>query len=382
MTQRRSAYLNDIKLFTVIAAVCALTATYDFATAQDGVPSKGTATLPRKCGAHLTIEEQSLAPVIQKGDPGMEGVEHGIEGGCVVKVGSTYHLLVTELIGEVRSVKTRMAHWTSENRTQWMRRGTLYESSGEFTGKDPRASLWAAPLAYDEQAGRWNFFYTAYRSKPSDDTGWFINYEGRIWRAVSEVAGRAGVAGPYKDAGVILEPDAESQAWEGLQGTDSFHIFRTEDRWVAFYGSAQTQVVPQPNPAFARWNVGLAEARMINGPWIRRREGNPVWANAENPVVIRLRSGRYLAIFDALVGNPLAIGYADSRDGLQWSNPEMLDLKPDPGFWLKSARTPLGLIEEPDGSFSLFYTGFIKGKPSEKGFRCLGLVTVKLEENP
>lgn len=339
------------------------------------------ATLPKPEGSvRLTLVEQPLLPLIQQGDPGMEDVVHGLEGGCVVKQGAIYHLFVTELIGEMRSVKTRLAHWTSDDRMQWTRRGALFESSGEYTGKDPRASLWAAPLAFDDQAGRWNFFYTAYRSKPSDESGWHTNYEGRIWRAVSEVAGRDGIAGPFKDAGVILEPDAESQPWEGLQGVDSFHIYRTDDRWMAFYGSAQTQAAERQNRAFAKWNVGLAESRAIAGPWKRLEAGNPVFPNAENPVVIRLASGLYVAVFDVLLGAPYAIGYTDSRDGLNWSHPRSLALKPGPDFWLKTARTPLGLIREPDGTYSLFYTGYQRVPKGEREFRCLGLVTVTVEE--
>jgi hypothetical protein len=336
----------------------------------------------RTCGVRLAFLEQPMTPLIQQGDPGMEDITHGLEGGCVLKQGSTYHLFVTELIGEVRSVKTRMAHWTSENGHGWTRDRTLYQSSGDFTGKDPRASLWAAPLAYDEESERWNLFYTAYRSKPSDDTGWYINYEGRIWRAVSEMPGRTGLVGPYKDAGVILQPDSDSQPWEGLQGTDSFHIYRADDRWLAFYGSAQTQLAPKPDPSSAKWNVGLAESPTLAGPWKRRREGNPVYPNVENPVVLRLASGRFLAIFDVLLGRPLAIGYADSRDGVRWSEPAHLELPGGPGFWLRSARTPLGLIPEADGSFSLFYTGYLKDAKGEQGYRCLGLAKINLTEDP
>ena len=95
-------------------------------------------------------------------------------------------------------VNTKIAHWTSENRLNWKRSSTIFESSGDFTGKDPRASLWAMPLAYDESARRWNLFYVAYRSKPNDDTGWYINHNGRVFHAVSEVEGRDGVAGRGK----------------------------------------------------------------------------------------------------------------------------------------------------------------------------------------
>jgi hypothetical protein len=348
----------------------------------------GRASDPRKkCGVTLKIVEQRLTPVIRRGNPGTDGILFGVEGGCVLKQGSIYHLCTTELSGR-QWVDTKIAHWTSENRLNWTRRSTLFESSGDFTGKDQYASVWAMPLAFDESARRWNLFYIGYRSKPNDETGWYINHEGRVFRAVSEVEGRDGVAGPYKDAGVVLEPGPQSQPWEGLQGSDSFHIYRLGNRWMAFYGSAQTQSIPKPNPAYAKWNVGLTEADSINGPWRRRSAGNPVFGNAENPVVTRLSSGRYIAVFDALGDKPLFIGYADSPDGIRWSEPAYLELRAK-DFWASDIRTPLSLIEEADGTFSIFYTAYTRedaaiepgttpGKDKPPPFACLGLVSVKV----
>jgi hypothetical protein len=249
------------------------------------------------------------------------------------------------------------------------------------------------PLAYDESARRWNLFYVAYRSKPNDDTGWYLNHDGRVWRAISAEAGRGSVGGPYWDMGVILEPGPDSPPWEGLQGSDSFHIYHAGNLWMAFYGSAQTQRVPKPNSAFAKWNVGLAEAETIGGPWRRLREGNPVFTNAENPVVTRLASGRYVAVFDALISNPFFIGYADSPDGIHWSSPAYLELRQEKEFWLRDVRTPLGLIEESRGHFSLFYTGHhCQDPPLQAGekpangqnppFPCLGVMSLRLVEHP
>ena len=350
-------------------------------------------------GVTLSFVEQPLSPIIKQGDPGTEGIRYGLEGGAAVKLGATYHLLVSELVSDTRAVKMRIGYWTSKDRFHWQRRCTLYESSGDFTGQDPRASLWAMPPAYDEQAQRWNFFYTAYRAKPNAGTSWNINHEGRIWRAVSAVQGRAGIGGPYTDVGVILQPDAQSQPWEGQQGTDSFHIYQAAHRWFAFYGSAQTQTAEKRNPAYARWNVGLAEAETIAGPWRRRHDGNPVLSNAENPVVTRLRSGHYVAVFDVVNIDPLAIGYVDSSDGVHWAEPKILTLPAPEGFWLRNARTPQGLIEEADGTCTLFYSGFAVGgkTPAEEGlrpqnpnpmeesgrsFRCFGLAVVKVVESP
>jgi hypothetical protein len=53
-------------------------------------------------------------------------------------------------------------------------------------------------------------------------------------------------------------------------------------------------------------------------------------------------------------------------------------LRRTPALWVKDVRTPLGLVEEPDGTFTLFYTGY--DKPfGERGYGSVGLLRVKVE---
>ena len=344
----------------------------------------------------LSIVKQFPTPVIKQGDPGTADIKFGIEGGSVVKVGRAYHLIVSEIAGDPRAVKMRIAHWKSDDALHWQRQSTLYESSGDFTGADPRAALWASPVAFDKKSNRWNFFYVAYHSKPNDADGrWNINHLGRIWRAVSKTPGPDGIAGPYEDIGIILQPDADSQPWEGWQGVDSFHIFQTDTGWGAFYGSALTQTPREKqDPRYARWNVGLATAPDIAGPW-KRVPGGPVMAYAENPIVTRLRNGHYLALFDSLLLDSMSIGYSDSPDGLHWSEPRTIRFQKSDTFWLRDARTPIGFIEEDDGTFTLIYTGYARsethipspsdGDKRKSTYSCLGIARVKVEmtlENP
>jgi hypothetical protein len=63
-------------------------------------------------------------------------------------------------------VKTKLAHWSSNDRLHWKRVSTLYESSGEFAGQDPRASLWGPMFVYDDPSQRWDLVYVAYRGAP------------------------------------------------------------------------------------------------------------------------------------------------------------------------------------------------------------------------
>ena len=272
----------------------------------------------------FALVEQYPTPVIARTSPGAEAVEYGLEGGRVIKIKGTYHLVTTEMLAGPHAVKTRIAHWASSDRIHWERVSTLYESSGDFTGQDPRASLWGPMPVYNTEEGQWDLIYVAYRAAPDTKTEWRANYEGRIWRAVSKRKGYGGIGGPYEDVGVILEPDAHSQPWEGLQGTDSFFPYQAGKRWLGFYGSANTEHLPMEH-----WRVGLAEAPALAGPWKRLSEGNPVNIEkrfAENPIVTWLDNGYYVSVYDNdsiqmlldIRGRPRATAFTGPRAGRSW----------------------------------------------------------------
>ena len=340
-----------------------------------------TATARQRTGLQLTLVEQWESPVLTINSPGAEGNRDGFEGGRVLKLASTYHLFVSEMAGDPFWVKMKLGYWTSEDRLHWKRVSTLFTSSGEFEGKDPRAALWAPMPVYNETEGRWNLFYVAYRAAPNAETKWLNNHDGRIWRAVSEAKGMEGIGGPYEDVGIILEPGGESQPWEGLQGTDSFFPYRVGGKWYGFYGSANTEKMP-----IQAWKVGLASAPELAGPWKRLPEGNPLQIEKvfiENPIVTKLADGTYVAVYDSHAAN--AIGYTFSRDGIHWEPGEALVVQPKgKGFWADDVRTPLGLIPEGNDAFTLFYTGYQNEKSqfpntTDPGSGSIGLVTLKLK---
>jgi len=103
--------------------------------------------------------------------------------------------------------KTRLAHWTSRDGLAFTRQSTLFESSGDFTGADPLAALFLPIPVFDEELNRWTLFYSAFRSAPNLKDKWLINHDGRIVRALSQTPGRDGIAGPYKDIDIALQPD-------------------------------------------------------------------------------------------------------------------------------------------------------------------------------
>ena len=298
-----------------------------------------------ECGITLSILEEHRHPVIKKGDSGTEDNLYGLEGGCVLKLNQVYHLFTAELVGDPKCNKMKLGHWTSKDRISWTRHETLYESSGEIIGDDTRAALWAPMPIYDDIEGLWHVFYVGYRGSEwkLGANGQLVcpNHDGRIFRAVSAVKGPEGIHGPWVDVDVILQPGPDSHAWEGAQGVDSFYPYKVGDQWIGFYGSSDAK---------SWFRVGLAAAPSLAGPWKRLTGLNPVTLSgprgSENPVVTRLASGRYVAVFETVFRED-GFGYADSLDGIHWSAAKELQLRVSPEY-LQLTRTPLGLVPEPD----------------------------------
>jgi hypothetical protein len=330
---------------------------------------------------YLVVTRQFDEPILTVHSIGAEGNKYGFEGGRVLKLNNIYHLFTSEMVGDPHWVKMRLAHWTSKDRLRWERASTALESSGDFTGKDPRAALWSPMPVYNEQEGRWNLFYVAYHAAPDTSKEWLTNHEGRIWRAVSKVKGLGGIDGPYEDVGIILQRGHDSDAWEGLQGTDSFFPYQVGNKWFAFYGTAHTEKLP-----ISLWQVGLAWATNLGGSWKRCTNLNPLNIEKvfiENPILTKLRDGIYVAVYDNNVAH--SIGYTFSADGIHWTAGKSLVVQDGNGTWGSEIRTPLGLVPEGKDSFSLFYTAnqdLLGIPPDAHGIKmtpgAMGLVDVKV----
>jgi hypothetical protein len=279
--------------FFAVALLCAAVAcTVERCSAQQQTSQETLASAAGAPHPTLVLVSQYKEPVITVHSPGAEDNEYGFEDGRAVKIGDKYHLITTEMFTEPFSVKTRIGYWTSTDRIHWIRVSTLFVSSGDQTGKDPRASLWGPMPIWNEKNGVWELFYVGYRSQPQTEPRWLLGYEGRIWRAVSQTKGPTGIGGPYKDVGIVLEPGPLSEAWEGLQGTDSFFPYPVGDIWFGMYGTAHTEKHP-----VTAWQLGLASAPDLAGPWKRYPQANPLPIEpvfAENPIVTRLDDGTFI----------------------------------------------------------------------------------------
>jgi len=331
----------------------------------------------------LEISGFHPGPVIGKEDPGTEDIKHGFEGGRVIQHEGIYHLFTSEQWGDPKWVKMRLAHWRSEDGIHWERISTLYESSGDFTGKDPRAALWSPMPVFNETDSNWYMTYVAYRCKPDTREQFLNNYDGHIWQARSKTKGLNGLGGPYEDIGIIMEP-AYADEWEGLQGTDSFFPFKSGNTWIAFMGSAKTEKLPM-----TFWGNGLALAPALTGPWIRLNARNPVDFGTnftENPIVTQLDDGTLIAIMDA---HGTGFGYSVSVNGVEWSELKTVKVVDKMEPWWSEFRTPLSLIREDDGTYTLFFTAMKdptdywdhigeKGYVLDTGFDSVGKLSVKI----
>jgi hypothetical protein len=209
----------------------------------------------------LVLVKSYPKPVTTNRLPEAGSNKFGFDRGRVIKLNGVYHLFTSEMVADPCWVKMKLGYWQSRDKINWQRMGTIRESSRNFNGQDTRAALWSPLPVFDEKGNRWNLFYVAYRSAPNEADRFLPNHDGRIYRAVSSKQGTEGIAGPYEDVGIVMQPDAENQPWEGLQGVDSFFPYKVGNKWYAFYGSAKTEEKP-----IKLWTAGMASAPGIGGP--------------------------------------------------------------------------------------------------------------------
>ncbi|MBZ4192181.1 hypothetical protein [Niabella beijingensis] len=297
----------------------------------------------------------------------------GFETGQVIKLDDGYHMFVNEMFDRPHR-DLRIAYWTSPDAVHWKRQSTIVQSIPGRTPDNPRSEVWVNAVVYNEEEEAWNLFYVAYRA--GDSTKGEIagnDYAGRIWRARSVVKGRKGIAGPYADMEIVLQPDSATQSWEGQQAVASFFPYRAGHTWYAMYDGHNH--LPKSG-----WPTGMAFAPRLAGPWARMPEGfNPIGVAGvfmENEIVSRLRDGRYLMIFDSF--GDQEIGYSISGDGVHWSREQRIKVQAAGNKWAEPGdhytRTPLCAIEEKDGRFTVIYTAMMNVK--QKHFYAVGSCTL------
>jgi hypothetical protein len=323
--------------------------------------------IPKK----LKLISEHSGPVIGIDHPDVLATNNrsGFETGQVVKIDSVYHMFVNEMFDRPHR-DLRISYWTSTNCINWKRQSTIVSSIPGRTAFNPRSEVWVNAVVYNGEENAWNIFYTAYRG--GDSTKGEIagsDYEGRIWRAKSVKQGRNGIAGPYADMGIVLQPDENSQSWEGQQAIASFFPYLTDKGWFAIYDGHN--YIPKTG-----WPDGMAFAKKLNGPWTRMPLGfNPltiVDEFAENAIVSQLKDKRYLMVFDSF--GDQEIGYSISNDGVNWNKETRVKIQSAKNPWAEKGdhytRTPLCAIEEADGTFTVIYTA--RMKVGDRNFYAIG----------
>jgi hypothetical protein len=329
----------------------------------------------------LATLEETLPPVIGPDHPGLAGNVSGFETGVTVKVGAIYHLFVGEMFGRPH-LDLRIAHWRSKDAVHWDRDKTVIASDPRRSATNPMSETWVQAIIYDETKGRWSLFYVAYRGGNSQrGEAQNMDYEGMIRRADAATPGMSGIDGNFVDAGIVMKPDAHSTRWEGQQGVDSFFPYKVGKKWVTLHGS-HNHIPPSP------WLVGVAQADSLDSTrWTRIRSEQPSPIESlfiENPIVLRLPNGHFMAVYDVnnypnqadVAPSPAnSIGYSVSEDGVHWHQGRALVVQSRPaGRWSADVRTPMGLVPEPDGTYTLLYSAKMVDRP----FWAIGRVRVRL----
>jgi hypothetical protein len=316
---------------------------------------------PEAGNTNLAVISEHQGPVIGPDHPDVKasGNRSGFETGEMIKHKGVYHMFVNEMFGQ-HHIDMRVSHWSSPDAINWKRQSTVVDRVPGRSHTNPRSEVWLTGVEYNEDEGAWNIFFVSYRGgNPQAGEGFRADYEGKIWRGRSTVKGPDGIAGPYKDVEIILQPDENTQKWEGQQAVDSFNPYKVGDTWYGFYGGHY-------HTPRGPWPVGLARADKLGGHWKRMPEGfNPVpivKTFVENPVVSKLPDGRYLAIFDSL--GPREIGTSISKDGITWPPETRLTAQTGSNKWAGDGdhdmRTPLCAVREEDGTFTVIYTAKMK----------------------
>ncbi|MDD3320557.1 MAG: hypothetical protein PHS59_03845 [Paludibacter sp.] len=347
-TLKQPSFLN----FRVLSIV------FIFATSITTVFSQKTQKNEQK---KLVLVSEHKGPIVGKFHEDVLSSKNrsGFETGQVVKINGVYHMFINEMFDRPHK-DMRIAYWTSSDAINWKRQSTIVESIPGRSPSNPKSEVWVTGVEFNTEENAWDIFYVSYRSGDKEKGELEqSDYEGKIWRAKSVITGVNGIAGPYAELGIVLQPDENSQSWEGQQAVASFNPYKVGDKWYAMYDGHN--YIPK-----GPWPVGLATADKLSGPWKRFPEGtNPLPIAdvfAENTVITELKKEGYLTLFDSL--GDQEIGYSISDDGLKWSKETRVKVQSGENLWAESGdhstRTPLCAIEEADGTFTVIYTAIMK----------------------
>jgi hypothetical protein len=341
--------------------------------------------------AELKFVSVHPTPVIGKGYKGAEDVKFGFEGGTAVKVKGTYYIFTTEIFDVPKTAAVRLGRWESKDGINFTKKGIIAQTN--FNWEDTKShemSPWSPNAVYDEDRKLWSVFHVGYSRKPNSTN--VFNMSGRIFRHDAVKKGVKGIAGPFKK-GDWLDIDDKPEWWEGPGKIVCFYPYKVGKEWWGFYGGNS---VPEHISANGSGNpnaknifyAGLAKAESgITSKWVRQPQLNPVQMNptfVENSIVTKVAPNLYINLYDG--GKIDKIAYACSSDGIHWGKEQVIIFDTLPK-WVKYTRTPLSLINEGNGIYTIYFTCFDGINPEKveplwhAGYGSVGKLQVKLVVN-
>jgi hypothetical protein len=171
----------------------------------------------------------------------------------------------------------------------------------------------------------------------------------------------------------------------------SFYPYRIGKEWWAIYGSnsvldhvdAGGTVNPNAKNIFYS-EMAKAEAGLTS-KWIRQTHLNPLPINPEfieKSVVTQVAPDLYINVYDGAKKDEIA--YACPRDGIHWEKEQVIKIEAASN-WIRNTRTPLCLIEEGRGLYTIYFTAFDGNNPNKveplwhNGFGNIGKLQVRLK---
>jgi hypothetical protein len=332
--------------------------------------------------------------VIDERTPGVEGIKGGYECGNTVKVmidgKPEYHFFAWRMPG-LGWGHLGTDQLVSKDGFAWTRVGALTEMVFNDKMKKYIQSGPAQPF-YDETTKRWSLYYNQFECEG-------VNWQAgsTLWCAQSKVEGISGIRGPWDFPGKQFMFPGTSYPKESVAQSITSPFQVKDGRWAVMMGGNGKPY----HEKFGSWWVLIATAPTAQGPYTFDAEHSPATmidptGFIENPTVIKLKgplTGRdyWVSTFDFLRDIPYnTIGFSWSVDGLNWPMTQGQIVNIDEGLapgevgWWKGAwavRTPHQLIDEGDGTYTVFFTGSTATNYF-KGFRAVGRLQVQLIEEP
>ncbi|HEU0226265.1 MAG TPA: hypothetical protein VFQ86_00855 [Arachidicoccus soli] len=339
--------------------------------------------------AKLNFLSLHPTPIIGQNTKGAEDIKFGFEGGSAVKVKKHYYIFTTENFDEPKTAAVRLALWKSKDGIKFTRHYQLTQTNYNWNDSTTYLmSPWSPSLVFDSLNNRWSVFYVGYRRKPGSPN--VYNMSGRIRRFDAVKKGEKGLEGPYK-VGNWLNINQKGEDWEGAGELLSFYPYKVGKIWYGFLGTNTVPVVLDAKSLGGVTSAGksyfrasLARADSLTGRWERVRELNPVMMDEEfieNSIVTKINDNLYINVYDG--ANKHELSYATSSDGIHWNKEQIMNI-PNPPEWLHTIRTPLGLINEGNNIYTIYFTAFDGKNPKQilplwhLGFGNVGMMKVKL----